>query len=419
MRQARVTSALRLGPLSERSFRLLWLGQGVTSIGDMLVTVALAFAVLSVGGDASDLGRVLASLVIARVGLMLVGGVWADRIPRQRVMVGSDIVRAVCQGVLGFLLVTGSAELWHLQVGMVVYGAAAAFFGPASTGLLPTVVPADRLQEANALMSLTRSVAYVAGPALSGLLVAGAGVGWVFLLDAVTFAGSALALWLLRIPADNATIVPRRFLRELADGWQEFRRRTWVVVGIGYFALFNLAIAPFYVLGPIIADEQLGGAAAWGLVMTMAGGGSLLGSMIALRLRPAHPLVLGFSLVALTSLQPFALAGGWPTASIAATALAGVAVVTIGNTLWVTTLQEHVPRDAISRVTAYDWMGSQLFVPVGYLLAGALAESIGQSQTLYAAGLILAVASLGVIGLPSIRDVQRTAPVEEPDVVPA
>jgi MFS family permease len=417
MRQARVTSALRLSPLAERPFRFLWLGQGVTSIGDTLVPVALAFAVLSIGGDASDFGRVLAGLVIARVGLTLIGGVWADRLPRQRVMLASDLVRAATQGTLGFLLITGSAELWHLQVGMVAYGAAAAFFGPASTGLLPSVVAAERLQQANALMSLTRSVAYVAGPGVSGLLVEGVGPGWVFALDSATFAASALALGLRRIPG-NPTVVPRRFLRELADGWHEFRRRRWVAMGIAYFALFNLAIAPFYVLGPVIADSTLGGAADWGLIMTSAGVGSLLGSMLALRLRPERPLVLGFSLVALTALQPFALAGEWATASIAAAALAGVTVVTIGNTLWVTSLQEHVPRDALSRVTAYDWMGSQLFTPLGYLLAGVLSETVGRSETLYGAGLLLAVASLAVIAIPSIRDVRRAAPVAPPDAVP-
>jgi predicted MFS family arabinose efflux permease len=143
--------------------------------------------------------------------------------------------------------------------------------------------------------------------------------------------------------------------------------------------------------------------------MTLAGVGSILGSMLALRLRPARPLVLGFSLVALASLQPWALAGDWPTASVAAAALAGVTVVTIANTLWMTSLQEHVPQDALSRVTAYDWMGSQLFMPIGYLLAGPLASAWGENGVLFVAGLILAVASFVVIALPSIRDVRRTA----------
>ena len=417
MKQARTRSSLRLSALAERPFRLLWLGQGISSIGDTLVPVALAFAVLSIGGDASDLGRILAGLVIARVGLTLVGGVWADRLRRQRVMLASDLVRAACQATLAVLLVSGHASIWHLQVGMVVYGAAAAFFGPASTGLLPSVVSAERLQEANALMSLTRSIAYVAGPAVSGLLVAGIGPGWVFGVDAATFAASAVALALLHAPRD-ATLVPRRFLRELADGWHEFRRRRWVATGIAFFALFNLAIAPFYVLGPVVADERLGGAAEWGVIMTMAGVGSILGSMLVFRLRPARPLVLGFSLVALASLQPFALAGKWPTASVAAAALVGVTVVTIGNTLWVTSLQEHVPHESLSRVTAYDWMGSQLFMPVGYLLAGPVAAAIGHDETLFAAGLILAVASLAVVALPSIREVRRpTAPAA--DAAPA
>jgi MFS family permease len=396
----------RLGALQHRPFRLLWAGQAVSTFGDLLMPVAVAFAVLQVGGSASQIGQVFAASLVTRIALTLVGGVWADRLPRQMVMLGSDLLRAASQGALAVLLVTGRAEHWHLLVGAVVYGAAAAFFNPASTGLVPTVVPAERLQQANALMAMTRSAAYVVAPATAGLLVSALSPGWAFAVDAATFVVSALFLARLPLPR-AATAGPRRFLRELVEGWTELRARTWAGACIAFFAVFNLAIAFFYVLGPVVSEEELDGAASWGVILAGAGIGSLIGSTLALRLRPRRPLLVGLSLPVLTSLQLVALAAALPVPLLAASALLGLAAVAMGNALWLTTLQERVPRHALSRVTAYDWMGSELFMPLGYVIAGPLAAGLGRDAALLGAGTLLVLAVLAVLAVPSVRMLER------------
>jgi MFS family permease len=404
--------ANRLGALQERPFRLLWLGQAISTFGDMLVPVAVVFAVLEIGGSATEIGQVLAASVITRVALTLVGGVWADRLPRQVLMLSSDLVRAGSQVTLAVLLVSERAESWHLIAGAVVYGGSAAFFNPASTGLVPTVISAPRLQQANALMLLTRSVTYVAGPATAGLLVAGVGPGWVFAIDAATFVASAAFLARLRIPREER-VVSRRFLEDLKEGFGELRARSWAYASIAYFSVFNLAIAFFYVLGPVVSEDELGGARSWGLILAGAGVGSALGSTVALRLRPRRPLLFGLSLSLLAPLQLIALAAAVPVAVVAATAFLGLAAVATGNALWLTTLQERVPRRTLSRVAAYDWVGSQLFMPLGFVIAGPLAVALGRDAALLSAGAVLTLAALAVISVPSIRSLSRAQPDEQ------
>src|SRR5262245_6992532 len=194
------------GVLGEREFRRLWLGRATSELGSSLVPVALAFAVVDLTDSASALGLVLATGFVSRIALLLLGGVVADRLPRQRVMLGADAARAVTQAVVAVLLFTDEARLWQLLVLFALYGAADAFFAPASTGLVPEVVTADRLQQANALLALTTSASAVVGPALSGLLVALLGSGTVFALDAATFAVSSLALASLRLPRTRAAL---------------------------------------------------------------------------------------------------------------------------------------------------------------------------------------------------------------------
>jgi MFS family permease len=173
----------RAGALSERPFRLLWLGQTTSAIGDVMIGVALAFAVFQIGGGAAQLGLVLASLTIGRTAFVLVGGVWADRLPRRLVMLTCDAIRAVVQSFVAVALLTGAAEIWMLAVTSFVFGAASAFFLPAATGLVPQTISAGRLQQANALLALSRSSVQVVGPAVSGVIVAATEPGWVFAID--------------------------------------------------------------------------------------------------------------------------------------------------------------------------------------------------------------------------------------------
>ncbi len=396
-------AAGRLGVLEEGTFRLLWLGQATSALGSSLVPVALAFAVLELTGSASALGLVLATAFASRVVFLLLGGVVADRLPRQSVMLAADLVRTASQGLAALLLISGQAEVWQLVVLFALFGAGDAFFSPASTGLVPETVPSERLQEANALMSLSRSVAFVAGPTISGLLVASVGPGWVFAVDAATFAVSSLSLALLSLPWSPDQHPRAGVLAELRAGWLEVRSRTWVWVTVLRFSISNLAITPLFVLGPLVAKESLGGAAAWGVIGTAGGIGAVLGDAVALRLRLRRPLFVGGLAVSLWALEPALLARPFPTALIAVAAAIGFGASGFSNAVWFTALQERIPRQALSRVSSYDWLGSVVLQPAGFALAGPLAVVIGVPATLLASATVQASACIGVSLTPSVR----------------
>jgi MFS family permease len=400
----------KLGALQEGQFRLLWLGRVSSSVGDSLIGVALAFAVLEVSGSATALGLVLAVWTLSRVALTLVGGVFADRLPRREVMLVCDGVRAMVEAFTAAMLLTGQMTLPMFFVTASIFGAASAFFGPASTGLVPQTVSKERLQEANALLGLSQSMSNVFGPVLSGILVAGFGTGWVFAIDAVTFVASAIFLLQLRLPAQQRPPA-QHFLVDLAKGLNEVRTRAWVWTSMIAFSITNLCFAAFLVLGPVIARDHLGGASRWGIIATGGAIGAVLGGAWALRLRPHRPLAAGFTAWALCALPLFALAPPFPALVVAVVYGVGLAGIAYGNALWQTTLQARIPQDVLSRVSSYDWLVSFIFMPIGFVAFGPMAKAIGIGTTLFIAGTGLAAANLAVALLPPVRAI--TAEVAE------
>ncbi len=415
----RVRSFLRSATeaLSERDFRLLWLGQTGSAIGDSLVGVALAFAVLELTGSAGDLGLVFAAFALPRVIFTLAGGVWADRLPRQQVMVACDLLRAGAQAVVSTLLITGNAEISHLIGLALVMGSASAFFTPASIGLMPEIVSAARVQQANALVSISGSGAHIFGPLLAGLMVATVGPGWAFAVDGVSFLVSAGFLLAMRVPP---RVVPDRqsFVAELADGWKEVVSRSWVVACILTFSISNVSLGAFQVLGPLIADRHLGGATAWGVVAMGAAIGGIAGGAVALRWKPDRPLIPAFLVMLLAQLELLLLIPPFPALVVAMGAFVTIAAIVISNTLWDTMLQQHIPRDALSRVSSYDWMVSLIFQPLAFAAVGPLSERFGVTQTLVGAVVIGLVANSAVLLVPSVRNLRRRegpSPMEPPD----
>jgi MFS family permease len=386
-----------------RDFRLLFAGQGISVLGDRMVALALAFAVLEVGGSASAVGLVLACGWLPLVGSVLIGGVVADRSSRRGVMIAADLVRVVTQGATAALLIAGSAEVWTLALFAGLTGAATGFFSPAATGLLPEVVPPDQLQPANALRSTAVSAGEIAGPLVAGVLVAAAGAGWAMAVDAATFAVSALCLWRLRVPR-RAAREPSTFLRDLRGGWDAFRSRRWVWTFVVYFALVNMFWGAWGVLGPVVADRELGGAAPWGAVLGALGVGALVGSLLATRARPSRPLVLVALTEGLFGLPLAFLAAGSSVPVLAAGAFLAGAGMMLGMSVWESTLQRLVPAESLSRVSSYDWFGSFALSPLGLVIWGPIAAAIGMSAALWLAfGLFMA----GVASLLSLPDTRR------------
>jgi MFS family permease len=395
--------------LREREFRLLWLGQTISALGDALVPLAITFAVLDLTGSAADLGIVFASFMAARVIFMLAGGVWSDRLPRNLVMIAADVVRAGTQALLALAFFTDSVAIWHLAVASFLVGGASAFFGPASTGLVKTIVGPERLQEANALLNIAQNAIHIFGPVTAGALVVLVGFGPVFAIDAITFALSAVCLLAMRAPALRRP-ERRSFVAEARQGLNEVLSRTWLWSAFIVFSISNVTIAMYFVLGPLVVERELGGAADWGLLLTGGGAGGLLGSFIALRYKPARPLIPGFLLMLFVSLQILALVPPLPIAALMVAAGLGFASISIGNTLWDTMLQQHIPEESISRVSSLDWMISLVFMPLGYVLAGPLAEAIGVEVTLTLAAAVGATANLGLLLVPSVRNLRRVEP---------
>jgi predicted MFS family arabinose efflux permease len=394
--------------LANPQFRLLFLARTTSLFGDAFAPIALAFAVLEVGGSASDLGLVLAATTLPRAAFMLFGGVVGDRLRRDRLLVATDAVQALAQAVVGVLLVTGHASVWEIAAIQAVRGTASAFFYPAATGLLPQLVPRSMLQQANALLGMSMSTTAILGVAAGGAIVAVVGPGTALLVDAATFAASGLFVLGLRLPPAARTVVTPGLWHELVEGWREFTRRAWLWKTVVYFAVFNAAVlAPYLVLGPFVAESSLEGAAAWAAIVTAAAGGGLLGSWVALRVRPQRPLRAGF--VAVLGMAPaFALlAVAAPTVVVTAAAAFWGFGLQFFSVLWETALQEHVPGEALSRVAAYDWLVTLTCAPLGLVLVGPIAALFSVSATLWGSATVLVAATLAMLAMPDVRGLER------------
>src|SRR3954469_4651580 len=407
--QVHMPPTLRAG----EPFRLLFAGQALSVVGDRMMAVAIAFAVLAIG-DATDLGIVLAASGIPFALFAVVGGVLSDRVGRRRTMIASDVIRTICQAAVAALLLTGTAEIWMLVVASAVYGAGAAIFMPALMGLIPQTVSPDRLQEANALLGFTRSVANVAGPAVAGVVIALGEPGHVIAIDALTFVVSAACLIALR-PAPAAGGAghdeDEDFLARLRTGWREVRARPWLTVGLGAMASYHVFVLPaVFVLGPALAERELDGASSWATIVACWGIGTAVGNLVAFRVRIRRPVMVAALALVGASAQGVILGSGLGTAGIAALELVAGIASSLFFTLWDTSIQEQVPPHAISRVSSYDFSVSLGLMPLGMAVAGPIAATAGLHATLVGLGVLGMLAALAWLAVPDVRRGRRAAP---------
>lgn len=406
-RQARQS---RLDVLRERGFRLFFLGYLTSLLGTAIYPVAITFAVLDEGGTASDLGLVLSAQTVPLVVLVLAGGVLGDRLPRKPLMVGADLLRCGSQATLAFLLITGRPTIATMMALVAMLGVGQALFLPSMNGLIPEVTSAGRLQEANALRGVADSIGRTVGPAVGGAVVAVVNPGWAIALDAATYGASALFLAMLPL-ARGARVHARPMLAELRHGWHEFWSRTWLWVIVVQFAFWHmLVLAPFMVLGAVVADSSLGGSTAWGTILAAYGVGSICGGLVMVSARPSRPLLVAtvgtFGLAAPLSL----LALGAPAPAVAATCLLAGMGSGVFNALWNTTLQSSVPADARARVSSYDLFGSVVFLPLGYAAAGPLAAYFGTTTMLWTSAGWLVCSSALVLCVPGVNQLRARTP---------
>ena len=435
-----------LAALGEPEFRKLFIGQATSVVGSMFRVVALPFAVLAIGGTATDIGIVEAAGLIPLVVLVLLGGVWADRLPRRTVMLAADAGRTVLQLAAAALLVAGVAQVWQLAALQVGMGVCEAFFGPAYTGLVPEVVSPPRLQQANALQGLVSSGSITLGAFLAGMLVAAVGPGWAIGIDGLSYLASAWFLLRLRPPAflgrpggkaaqagparglageeptvdGVATAGGRAFFRDLADGWREFTSHTWIWVMVAGAALFLFAIqGPIQVLGPIGARDVYDGARTWGLTSAAMGLGQIAGGLLSLRWRPRRPMLVIAAGMSLTALPVALLALEAPVWMLY------VAMATVGvewglyDPFWLTCMQREVAADMISRVSAYDYFGVLAFYPAGLALAGPLADAFGRSTLLWVSAGVAILVTVFQLAWRDVRAPHAMRPAAEPAAPPA
>jgi Transmembrane secretion effector len=392
------------GPLRIRDFRLLFAARGISYVGTYLAPIAVAFAILDLHGGATAVGLGFAAWTLGQVGMLSLGGVVGDRLPRRLVMIGSDTASTAVRTAMGALILLGHAEVWELIALQGAGGAAVAFYSPASYGLVREVVPEDMLQQANGLLAIARYAAFPLGAAIGGSIVALIGPGTALIVDAGTYAASALLL--SRIDVESIAKAGAGFLQELREGWGAFVEQTWVWVLVLWISLyFLITYAPFFVLGPYVAKHSLHGASSWAFVVTGEGLGALLGGLAGLRWRPRQPMVTTGLLFMVTAVQNVILALHPSTLLLTPAAAGAGFAFSLGSVVWDTTLQRAIPPEKLARVASYGWMGAMVFLPAGYALAGPIAMAIGlKADLLIAAGWVV-VSTLFVVRLRAVREV--------------
>ena len=391
--------------LRGRNFRRFYLGQVTSLLGTSMSAVAVIFAVLDNGGSAADVGYVIAARILPQVALVLGGGVLADRLGRRPVMLGSDVLRCAAQAVLAAALLAGRPAIWQFAALAALVGIGEAFFQPALDGLTVEIAPREELGSANALLGLARSGTGIAGPALAGVLVAVAGPAVVVAIDAASYGVSVIALGGLQLRRAGR-LRGTSLLREMAEGWAEFRSRPWLWATTVQFALFNMITwGPYLVLGPVLAHDYLGGAGAWGLVMAANGAGAVLGGLAVLGRRPRRPLLTATLATFGYPVPCLLLALHVPVAGVAAGAFAAGAGGALAMALDTTVLQQQVPA-WLSRASSFSTFGA--FGPglAGLAVAGPVAALAGPGRVLGFGAAWAVLGSLVVLSLPSVRAVR-------------
>ncbi|MFE7192895.1 MFS transporter [Kitasatospora sp. NPDC057541] len=401
---------------ASRNFRIQTAATVVSGLGNAGAPIAIAFAILDSGGSTGDVGYVTAARLLPTVLLLVVGGALADRLPRHHVMVAANVFSAVFQGALALLVLTGDPALWQLMLLSAGAGAGYAFYSPAAGGMILESVAPEHAARAFSVYRMGFNGSQIGGAALGGALTAAVGAGWVLALDAVCFLAAAALRFLLEPQAPTAPAGGGGMLRDLREGWQEFSSRRWLWVIVLQFAVLVTCVgAVEAVYGPAVAKERLGGARDWGLAMAAYGVGLVVSGVLMARWQPRRILLVGNWGVFLFGMPAVALAASAPLPVLwAAMFLSGVGV-TVFSVNWMIALQQEIPPEAFSRVTAYDELGSLSLAPLGTALAGPVADRLGLSGALWSCAAISLVLSAAVLLEPEVRRLSRRRPAPDPE----
>ena len=388
-------------------FSSLAISRFISTVGNGISPVALAFGVLALpGATGTDLSIVMAARMFPMIALMLFGGVVGDRFKRNRIVGGADILGSGFAAVSAISLIVGHSSVFLLALMGALFGILNALWWPAMSGVLPEILPKQKLQNGNAVISMTTNIGYVIGALIGGTMVTAFGSGWALLVDAITFLIAGILVWNLDLP----TIVRQNkntVFQDLKSGWFEFISRSWVVTMVIAFAVINLAFeSMLQILGPLNFADIAQGPKFWSFNLAALTVGMLCGSLISLKVHFSRPLFFAMLVIAGSSIWDFSLATKSPLwISLICAFFSGVAV-DIFMVVWNTSLQSHIPEESYSRVVAYDALGSYGLAPLGIAVAGPLAHALGVSTMIYATGAMTLIAALVSLCVKSVRDLK-------------
>lgn len=398
-----------------KRFRVLLTARTLSNIGNGMSPIAMAFGVLALpGSNASSLSWVTASHMVPIVLFLLLGGVVADRMGRARVVGVTDIIGAFVVATSGVLFLTDQATVPLLCANAFVLGILNAMWWPAFAGLLPEVVPSGSLQAANSIVGLGENIGFTLGATMGAAIVSTVGPGWAIIGDGFTFLLAGILILQLQMPTETQTGKTERhpaMISQLRQGWSEFYSRKWIVVIVVCFAFINMCFEGFLgVLAPVQMKEALGGARDLGLMLFALGAGNIGGVLVLLRIKPKHPLIIAMGGMPVVGVWMIGVAVPFHIVILMILAFLSGIAMDMFFVLWMTMFQTHVPEEALSRVSAYDALGSTVFAPLGLFLAGPISLWIGTSETLYVAGVIAIVMAGAAL---FNKDVRRLEPVTE------
>lgn len=370
----------RLSPLATPAFRYFFVGQVVNRAGSSMAGVALAFAVLDIDDSPSALGWVVAASSVPMVVFMLLGGAIADRLPRAVVLRGCNLVQGVVQSTTAVLVLTGRAEIWHLVALQAVAGTVFAVSYPAFLGMVPILLPVEERKAAFLLIGQAQSVVGIAGPAVSGVLVATAGPGWALAIDASTYLVAAALLSRVRLPPGDRSNARSSVIGDFVAGWAFARQLGWVIPAASASLIFNALVSGgITVLGPTIADDTIG-SEGWGLAQSGQAVGVFVSAFFLARVtlrRPLRVIMVAFAVWCLPMLVLGTHVTLW---LLAASFVVAGAALSLLDLAWNLTVQEKVPEEMLSRIMAIDGFYSFVATPIGQLAVGPLAVAFGTGR---------------------------------------
>ncbi len=399
-----------LRPLRVRDFRLLYIGLTVSLIGDGMYAVAMAWQVYEdLDASPAAFAAVGAAWTIPQVLFLLIAGAMSDRVDRRKMMIAGDLLRLVAISTIGILSLMDRLTVPMLVALVLPYGAGAALFGPAYHAIVPMIVPEDLLVEANSVRQVIRPVALtIIGPLLGGLML-GFGTGWAFMVDAATFAVSAVAVWMIRTrrePSEATTHA--RIWDDIRVGMRFVRSERWLLIGLLVGTVSLLCVwGPWETLVPFVVNEELNGSGSDLALIFAAGGfgsiavGILMAQHGGLPRRPATVMYVGWAIGMGMTAGFGMITAVWQGMAVAFVAEAAISVLGI---IWFTLLQRLVPGELLGRVSSLDWMISIAGAPLSFLIVGPAAGWLGADAVLIAAGVLGAASTLIFMFVPGARD---------------